>query len=165
MLKGLLRTLLRPDREELEQSDRADVAKAANILQVGEFQLLQLAYHDWFDEDLPEEMVDQLFHRYMLHDEVPHWANYYARKVLQAEQKGMVDINHPSFHRYDHNYVTHVPKGVIRFAQAALIILFVLGGGMLFSHYAADGRSASILPPYFERTTVPGERTPPNPIP
>ncbi|MCH7542778.1 MAG: hypothetical protein IIB65_03995, partial [Proteobacteria bacterium] len=44
-MSNLFQTLMRPDREESEQ--RAEVARAANLLQLGEFQLLQLAYHDW----------------------------------------------------------------------------------------------------------------------
>lgn len=39
-------TLLHPDKEELENPERRVIANAANILQVGEFQLLQLAYRD-----------------------------------------------------------------------------------------------------------------------
>lgn len=164
MLKGLIKTLIKPDREEHEQSDRGEVAKAANILQVGEFQLLQLAYFDWFDEDLPEPMVDQLFRAYMLKDEVPHWARYYARKVIETERRGMVDINHPSFHRYDHDYVTHVPKGARRFGQATLFLLLFLAGGMLVSHLAASGRASSVLPPYFDRANLGGPESPSNPV-
>ena len=49
--------LLHPDREELEIGERALVGMAANILQVGEFQVLQLAYMEWFGKDLPEALV------------------------------------------------------------------------------------------------------------
>ena len=63
---NLLQTLMRPDREEMELGERTLVAKAANILQVGEFQLLQLAYQGWHNRDLPEALVSQLFSSYML---------------------------------------------------------------------------------------------------
>ena len=165
MLKGLFKTLIKPDREEHEQSDRGEVAKAANILQVGEFQLLQLAYFDWFDEDLPEPMVDSLFRNYMLRDEVPHWARYYARKVIEGERRGIVDINHSSFHRYDHDYVTHVPKGLRRFSQAALFLVLFIAGGMIFSHFAASGKASSVLPPYFDRANLGDAEKAPNPTP
>jgi len=165
MLNGLFKTLIKPDREEHEQSDRSEVAKAANILQVGEFQLLQLAYFDWFDEDLPEPMVDKLFRAYMLKDEVPHWARYYARKVIEGERRGIVDINHASFHRYDHDYVTHVPKGVKRFSQAAIFLVLFIAGGMVFSHFAASGKASSVLPPYFDRGNLATQDRAPNPTP
>ena len=156
MLKGLFKTLIKPDRPDDDDSDRREVAEAANILQVGEFQLLQLAYFDWFDEDLPEPMVDRLFRDYMLKGEVPHWARYYARKVIETERRGLVDINHASFHRYDNDYATQVPRGVRRFGQAALFLIVFLAGGMLVSHLAASGRASSVLPPYFDRANLGG---------
>jgi len=39
-------TLIHPDREELENAERVLVCRAANVLQIGEFQLLQLAYKE-----------------------------------------------------------------------------------------------------------------------
>ena len=71
-MNKFFKTLMHPDQEDEEGDERAEVAKAANILQIGEFQLLQLAYHAWFDEDLPKVMVDKLFIDYMLRDEVPY---------------------------------------------------------------------------------------------
>ncbi len=68
---NLWETLLHPDKEELENPERRVIADAANILQVGEFQLLQLAYRDWFCEDLPEDQADGLFQSYMVHGVVP----------------------------------------------------------------------------------------------
>ena len=62
-------TLIRPDREESAQ--RAEVAKAANLLQVGEFQFLQLAYSEWHGEEMSEELINHLFMAYMLYDQVP----------------------------------------------------------------------------------------------
>lgn len=41
---GLLKTLFNPEHDE--HPERAEIARAANLLQVGEFQLLQLAYKD-----------------------------------------------------------------------------------------------------------------------
>ena len=71
-MAGLFQTLLRPDREE--DSDRAEVAKAANLLQTGEFQLLQLAYYAWHGAEMPEAANDTIFRSYMLLSRVPAWA-------------------------------------------------------------------------------------------
>ncbi len=54
-------TLLHPDHEELAMKERLVVISAANQLQVGEFQLLQLAYRAWHHKDLPEALVAKLF--------------------------------------------------------------------------------------------------------
>ena len=74
-MKSFLRTLLRPDREETNP-EAAEVAQAANILQIGEFQLLQLAYRDWHSAELPETLTDKLFACYMLRKQVPHWTRH-----------------------------------------------------------------------------------------
>ena len=71
-MSSLWETLLHPDHEELEMKDRLAVISAANQLQVGEFQLLQLAYQEWHDKDLPEALMSRLFTSYMLQNEVPH---------------------------------------------------------------------------------------------
>ena len=62
----LLKTLLQPDHDENEE--RAEAADAANLLQVGEFQLLQLAFHAWHERDMPQAMIDPIFTRYMLYN-------------------------------------------------------------------------------------------------
>jgi len=141
-------TLIRPDKEE--QTERAEVARAANFLQVGEFQLLQLAYKEWHGQDLPEALVDRLFAAYMLHNEVPHWARQYARNILRLEEQGRLDDLDPKYHRYDADYHTHVPGGVRRFFAAAAVLVLCLGGSLLFAELAT-GDSTSVLPPYFER--------------
>ena len=102
-MTGFFETLIRPDKEELDNMDRREVGRAANVLQVGEFQLLQLAYRDWHDEDLPEFMVDRLFHDYMIHNDVPPWARHYARKILRLDETGEISDDH-RYHRYDNDY-------------------------------------------------------------
>ena len=81
---GLFQTLLRPDREE--DPERTIVARAANILQVGEFQLLQLAYEDWYGKAMSPELSDRLFRAYMMQGEVPVWARHYARWVIRQDE-------------------------------------------------------------------------------
>ena len=144
----LLQTLLRPDHDDAPE--RAEVARAANLLQIGEFQLLQLAYRDWHDHDMPPALVDGLFDRYMLHNQVPHWARHYARRIIDLDSQGQLDDSDPAYHRYDPNYVTHVPQGRRRFAMAVTIVAGFLCGGILVGHYAG-GEGTSILPPYFDK--------------
>ncbi len=88
----LFQTLIRPDREE--NSQRAEVCKAANFLQVGEFQFLQLAYREWHKDEMPEELTNSIFKSYMLHDEVPHWARHYGRA------EGLTNILSSGMDRY-----------------------------------------------------------------
>jgi len=152
---NLFQTLLHPDREELEMKERAQVILAANILQVGEFQLLQLAFREWHGKDLPEAMISRLFADYMLYNEVPHWARHYARMVLEKAERGEINDADPSFHKYDSNYRASFPsalraQGVRRFTVAVLILVFTLGGGILIASLS-ETDPTSILPPYFDK--------------
>ncbi|MBI2586242.1 MAG: hypothetical protein HYW28_10310 [Rhodospirillales bacterium] len=143
-------TLIKPDHDEIEMSDRLIVITAANQLQVGEFQLLQLAYREWFDHDLPEALVAKLFTSYMLHHEVPHWARHYARRIIDGCERGDIDDNAPRFHRYDHDYHTVVPQGMRRFCIAAAGICIVVFGSIYLADQMVKS-PMSMLPPYFDR--------------
>jgi len=143
-------TLVKPDHEELEMKDRLVVITAANQLQIGEFQLLQLAYRAWFDHDLPEALVAKLFHSYMVHHKVPHWARHYARSIIEGCERGEIDDNAPAFHRYDHDYHTSVPQGLQRFCFAAVGICVVVFGSIYIANEMVK-TPVSLLPPYFDR--------------
>ncbi len=143
-------TLLHPDREELEMKDRMIVSSAANTLQVGEFQLLQLAYQEWFGEDLPEAMVTQVFTAYMLRNEVPHWARHYARLILMREEQGTLAENDARYHRYDHDYHTSVPRGIQQFCLVTGLLTLALVSSIVVANKAVV-QPTSLLPPYFER--------------
>ena len=153
-LSGLWKTLLHPDREEEEMKERLVVISAANQLQVGEFQLLQLAYREWHDKDLPESLVSKLFTSYMLHHQVPHWARHYARRIIDGYECGELDDNAPKFHRYDHDYHTSVPQGVQRFCLTAAGVIIAVFGSIYIANQVVDG-PASMLPPYFEQKDLP----------
>lgn len=147
---GLFETLIHPDRED--DSERALVAQAANLLQVGEFQVLQLAYRKWYDEDLPKALIDRLFHSYMLYNEVPHWARQYARHILMLDKRGELDDLDPAYHIYDSDYHGYVPNGVRRFVVAVSILVICVGGGLWLAHMATGGGGYSVLPPYFNES-------------
>jgi len=144
---NLFQTLMRPDREELERGQRTLVVKAANILQVGEFQLLQLAYREWHSKDLPEALISKLFSSYMLKDQVPHWARHYARKIINADAACELNDNAPVFHVYDHEYRTNVPGGVRRFWVAVAVLTLLIGGAIILADLSVT-TPASQFPPY-----------------
>ena len=136
------------------------MARAANILQIGEFQLLQLAYADWYGRDMPKDTSDRLFHCYMMDNEVPPWARRYALWVIRQDEIGLIDGNDASYHRFDHDYVTYVPNGVRKFIAATLIVSFLLISGILIGHMAG-AKATSVLPPYFQEKELPGEQLSP----
>jgi hypothetical protein len=152
--------LLHPDHEEQEMEERMIVASAANVLQVGEFQLLQLAYCEWFGRDLPEASVTRLFTANMLQNEVPHWARHYARLILTREEQGTLAENDMRYHRYDHDYHTSVPSGTQQFCLVAGLLTAALVLGVVLANRAVD-QPTSLLPPHFERSEL--QQNPPQP--
>ena len=71
----MLKTLLKPDWDE--NPKRSEIIQAANLIQIGEFQLIQLAYKTWYEEDLPEDKINNIFNEYMI-----NWNNTYMGYIL-----------------------------------------------------------------------------------
>jgi hypothetical protein len=154
---NLFEIIFHPDREE--ERERSEIAEAANALQIGEFQLLQLAYRDWHDQDLPDHLCDLLFHAYMVDGQVPFWARHYARRINQAAELGGLDDQDPDYHRYDDEYVGRLPTGFGRFMLATFAVLAVIGGSVLLSHFITAA-STSVLPPYFNEEELKQNKQP-----
>ncbi len=150
---NFFKALLCPDREELEFKEKAVIVAAANLLQIGEFPVLQLAYREWHGRDLPETMMDRLFATYMLHSQIPPWARHYARNIIAQAEQGRVDDRNPAFHRYDNDYHYSVPGGRIRFGLAVMAVFLVVGGGLVLAEMSV-GSPAGLLPPYLDEDTL-----------
>ncbi len=146
-MAGLLATLMRPDRED--DPDRALVIQAANILQVGEFQFLQLAYSEWFGHDMPAADVDGHFQSFIIKGRTPAWAIRHAQRIIDWDGRGLLDTRNPDFHRFDNLHYSPIPRGARRFVIAVMCLVLVLGGGLMVGHLAAH-KGTSILPPYFD---------------
>ena len=56
-MNNLIKTLIKPDWDD--NPIRSEVLDAANLLQIGEFQLIQLAYKVWYKENLPENKINK----------------------------------------------------------------------------------------------------------
>jgi len=150
-MDSFFRTLLRPDREE--EPERSEVATAANLLQIGEFQLLQLAYYGWHGEDMEAEVGDQVFRSYMLRSQIPAWARHYARQIIALDDRGTLNDRDPAYHRYDCDYYKAIPLGARRLAVAVACIALVVGGGILVGSLAPNEVN-SVLPPYFNEKNI-----------
>ena len=149
-MRNFFQTLLHPDREDPDSRERGEVAKAANILMVGEFQLLQLAYFDWFGNDMPSKFFDNLFGAYMIKNQVPHWARHFARRIIEKDARGFLNPHNPFYHRYDANYVTYVPNGFKRFCKVAVFLILFLVGAVWLANLAVVSKGQFQFPPYVE---------------
>lgn len=163
MGRSLWKTLIRPDLEELENAERMEVARAANELEVGEFQLIQLAYREWHGKDMPDGMIDTLFYAYMIENEVPHWVRHYARQILRLAEVGRLDAQSPQYHRYDTEAVEPAPFRHRSFTLATVFLILAVGGGFLLASQTTK-ESVTLLPPYFSQDHLKkasGEAPPP----
>lgn len=151
-MAGLLETLLRPDHED--DPDRGIVIQAANILQIGEFQFLQLAYREWFGRDMPERDVDGHFRSFILKGHTPHWVLQHAKRIIDWDARGLLDERNPDYRKFENLHYSPVPMGVRRFAIAIACLVLALGGGLTLAHFATF-KTSSILPPYFEDKDLP----------
>jgi len=150
-MTGFFETLLRPDRDD--DSECSEIAQAANLLQIGEFQLLQLAYFSWHGQEMSEEQSNATFQTYMIGGQVPPWARHYARQIIYKAEGGNLEDADPKFHRYDSEYFQAVPLGARRLAVAVTCLALVVGGGILVGHLAPVDTS-QILPPYFDENEL-----------
>ena len=153
-MNRLLKTLIKPDWDE--NPKRSLIIQAANLIQIGEFQLIQLAYKNWYNEELPEEKINNIFSEYMITDIIPIWVTSYAQDILKLDKAGVLDSYNKKYHVYDNEFGELIVDEKSRRRRGifyALIIAFVFIGG----HYMAmkfSGESASFYPPYIEKKVI-----------
>lgn len=128
--------LFRPDREE--QPERQEVNRAANLLQVSEFRLLQLAHKDSFGVEMPQREGERLFGAYMLHDHVPHWARLYARQIIARDAADPLDDRDAVCRSYDPPFRMIKPDGLRNLCAMAALIAAIFGASLWFSHIAQE---------------------------
>ena len=155
-MNGLLKTLIKPDLDE--NPKRSEILNAANLLHVGEFQLIQLAYKSWYKEDLPEEKINKIFSEYMVTGIIPIWVIQYAQDILKLNKANVLDSFNDKYHVYDHEFGKHISTEKQR-KRRGIFYAFIIGMVFIASHYMAinyveDEESAGFYPPYVEKRVV-----------
>ena len=150
-MNGLLKTLVKPDWDD--NPKRSEILHAANLLQIGEFQLIQLAYKVWYKENLPEKKINNIFSEYMITEIIPIWVTYYARDIIKMEHANVLNSYDEKYHVYDHEFGEYIHDSKERKKRGifyAMIIAIVFIG----SHYMAANyieEPAGLFPPYVEK--------------
>ena len=155
-MNGLLRTLIKPDWDE--NPKRSEILHAANLLQIGEFQLIQLAYKVWYKEDLPENKINKIFSEYMVTEIIPIWVTAYAKDILKLDQANVLNSYNEKYHVYDHEFGAYICDNKQRRRRGVLYTI-IIAIVFIASHYMAinyvdDEESASFYPPYIEKRVV-----------
>ena len=155
-MNGLIRTLIKPDWDDSPK--RTEILHAANLLQIGEFQLIQLAYKAWYKEDLPEEKINKIFSEYMVTGIIPIWVTDYAQNILKLNKANVLDSFNDKYHVYDHEFGKYISTEKQRKRRGVFYAL-IIGIVFIASHYMAinyveDEGSAGFYPPYVEKRVV-----------
>ena len=153
-MNGLLKTLIKPDWEE--NPKRSEILHAANLLQIGEFQLIQLAYKVWYKENLPEDKINNIFSEYRIAGIIPIWVIAYAMDILKLDQANVLDSYNEKYHVYDHEFGAYIydnkqrrRRGVL---YATIIVCVFVVTHFMAANYVEE--PASFYPPYIEKRVV-----------
>ena len=155
-MNGLVKTLIKPDWDDSPK--RSEILHAANLLHVGEFQLIQLAYKVWYKEDLPEDKINKIFSEYMVTGIIPIWVTHYAHDILKLSKANVLDSFNDKYHVYDHEFGKHISTEKQR-KRRGIFYALIIGVIFIASHimainYVEDEGSAGFYPPYVEKKVV-----------
>ena len=154
-MNGLLRTLIKPDWDD--DPKRSEILDAANLLQVGEFQLVQLAYKDWYREELAEDKIDKIFAEYMFKRIIPIWATFYARDIKKLDKANALNIYDKKYHIYDYEFGEYYNEKERRnrgILYATIVAIVFIASHYMAISYVEDEGSAGFYPPYIEKSVV-----------
>ena len=155
-MNGLVKTLIKPDWDD--NPKRSEILNAANLLHVGEFQLIQLAYKVWYKEDLPEDKINKIFSEYMVTGIIPIWVTHYAQDILKLSKANVLDSFNDKYHVYDHEFGKYISTEKQRKRRgifyATIIGIIFIGSHYMAINYVDIEESASFYPPYVEKSVV-----------
>ena len=155
-MNGLIKTLIKPDWDD--NPKRSKIIHAANLLHIGEFQLIQLAYKVWYKEDLPEDKINKIFSEYMVTGIIPVWVTHYAQDILKLSKANVLNSFNDKYHIYDHEFGKYISTEKQRKRRGVFYAL-IIGVVFIASHYMAinyveDEGAAGFYPPYVEKRVV-----------
>ena len=153
-MNGLVKTLIKPDWDD--NPKRSKILHAANLLQIGEFQLIQLAYKVWYGKDLPEEKINKIFSEYMISGIIPIWVTYYAKDIIKIEHANALNSYDKKSHVDDHEFGEYMQDDKQRKKRGVFyvtIIVFVfIANHYMAANYVSLEEPADLFPPYVEKS-------------
>ena len=153
-MNSFFKTLIKPDWDDSPK--KSEIIQAANLVQIGEFQLIQLAYKAWYKEDLPEDKINIIFNEYMIAEIIPIWLTFYARDIIKLDKANLLDSYNLKYHVYDHEFGAPINSETQR-RNRGIIYVVIIGIVFIANHYMAinfSGESSSFYPPYIEKSIV-----------
>jgi len=153
-MSGLLKTLIKPDWDD--NPKRSEILQAANVLHIGEFQLIQLAYKVWYKENLPEDKINKIFSEYMVTGIIPIWVMNYARDIIKLNKANVLDAYNDKYHVYDHEFGEYIHSSQQRKRRGIFYVIIIglvfVASNYMAIHYVEE--PAGFYPPYIEKRVV-----------
>ena len=153
-MNGFLRTLVKPDWDD--NPKRSKILNAANLIQIGEFQLIQLAYKAWYEKDLPEDRISNIFNEYMVTGIIPIWVTYYDADIIKLDKANVLDGYNKKYHIYDYEFGKQISDEKQR-KNRGIFYTVLIGLVFVASHYMAIisvDEPAGFYPPYIEKKVI-----------
>ena len=153
-MNGFLRTLVKPDWDD--NPKRSEILNAANLIQIGEFQLIQLAYKAWYEKDLPEDKISNIFNEYMVTGIIPIWVTYYAADIIKLDKANVLDSYNKKYHIYDYEFGKQISDEKQR-KNRGIFYTILIGLVFVASNYMeiiSVDEPAGFYPPYIEKKVI-----------
>ena len=153
-MNDLIKTLLKPDWDDSPK--RSEIIQAANLIQIGEFQLIQLAYKSWYKKELPLDKINYIFNEYMVTGIIPIWVTYYAKDIIKLDKANVLDSYNKKYHIYDHEFGEYLSDEKQRKSRG-IFYTILIGVVFIASHYMAIStvdEPAGFYPPYIEKKII-----------
>lgn len=75
-----------------EEDDVQNVVYVAAVLQISEFDVFRLAYHEWFGQPAERREMEACFHRYLAATQAPVWVRSFVRRVRKLAEDDQLDL-------------------------------------------------------------------------
>ena len=155
-MKDFIHTLIKPDWDN--NPKRSEILDAANLLQIGEFQLIQLAYKVWYKENLPEDIINKIFEEYMIRGIIPIWVTYYAKDIIKLDNANVLNDYDEKYHIFDHEFGEYIFDNKYR-KKRGIQYVIIITLAFIITHFMAVNyvdveEAAGFYPPYVEKRVV-----------
>lgn len=125
------------------------VAQAANRLGVGEFQIFQLAHADWFGTEVDARRLEPTFFRYLMYDQTDPWVRHFARRIIELDDRGALEIDSAHYHRYDAKSMRPLSrrKGLLTILAVAVFVIVFFSSAIMVLHGVIPESVGCLFPP------------------
>jgi hypothetical protein len=107
-------------------ADVRRVTETAEVLQIREFEVFELAHRWWFDRRVDPRTLDQAFADYLLRQDVAAWARQYCRRVLNLAAVNQLDPRDFGVERPTVNRVTLAEQRYAALISLAAMLAYLL---------------------------------------